>query len=350
MAVRLAVANGGAVLAAFFGLLWVVIVTCGFTWISSVSILVDFHVTILSVTATEGTITGLVKLTAKMFKPHKRFFKSFFGKTIWLEDVRDTFCAGLGKTLQWCDMWEMVIYSSYFMCFAGVVCGITLASGGFLVYYYANNHATESGRLAARYCFIGAPVLALLGLLQYTGFTQEFGQMSAVDMGPMKAQSMYGAGYLFAWVLFIFSWVPLYMLTLFLRGDALEKRHWDAEEKEAIFGDQKQPAQGYTTFQQPQPQVTVMAGPGVDFGVGVAGPSMMGPPPVVVSTPVVTSTPIMTSTPVMMSSTPIAGPEITMVQTSGPMPMPAGPGPQAWDMPAGPGPQGPQPGFGGAAW
>lgn len=333
---RLAMANGAAALAAFLGLLWLILAMGGFTWVSSTSILIDFNASLLSVTASEGTITGLVKITARAFKPHRRFFRNFFGKTIWLEDVRDSFCSGLGKTLQWCDMWEIVIFSSYLMCFLCVAAGVALASGGGLMYYYANNHATETGRLAARSCFIGAPCAVLFGLLQYSFCTQEFGQMSVVEMGPMKAQAMYGMGYLFAWLLFFVSWLPLYFQGLFLK-DALEKRHWDDREKEAIFGDQRQ---NYATC--PQPAMTSyqvpMAAPGADFGVTV-----MATGPMAVSGPVVTGAPVVMSSPPMM----VSGPEVVMVQQGAPMPQPTGMGPQA-NFGPGP-PQGPG-GLGGAAW
>lgn len=330
-------AIAGAVLAVCLALLWFAVVLGGFTWVSSSSILVDFTVTVLSVTAEEGTIPGLVKLTGKMLRPHKRLFKGYFGRTFWLEEVRDTFCAGIGRTLNWCDMWEAVIYSSYFMVFSSIACGLLLIVGGVAMCRYGKPGSSDASRSVAFSCLLGGPVIALVGLLQYSLFTKDFGEMKAVDMGPLQAQSMYGLGYLIAWVLCLFSWIPLTTLVLFVRRP---------EESAPVMAEPKQA--NYMTMAAvppsapPPPMVK-----GEDFGVTVVtGPMTTGPvmkagaPEMVVAGPpmMVSTTPVVMETVVMA---PTSGPTMMVVEQTGPMPMSTGAGPQIQQA---------GPGFGAAAW
>mmetsp|Transcript_136336 Transcript_136336/g.423641 ORF Transcript_136336/g.423641 Transcript_136336/m.423641 type:complete len:310 (+) Transcript_136336:94-1023(+) len=232
-------ANVSCGLSVLIGLLWWIGITASWTWVSSQSMLVGFQANLLTVYTSKGAATTVLSWTGSALgaKEKMRKFDNMMDQSLWYEEAREQFCGAAMETVfKWCSNWTMVTYASWAMFADGLITSLLLLMGAGFMYYYSSVHATETGRMCCKTCFVGAPIVAVLGMLTYTCFTWEFGKDELKVFKGMQAQAMYGKGYIIAWFLTMMSFAPLYATMVFLRQDPLEKKHGETDEEQQFGG------------------------------------------------------------------------------------------------------------------
>mmetsp|Transcript_49206 Transcript_49206/g.157355 ORF Transcript_49206/g.157355 Transcript_49206/m.157355 type:complete len:326 (+) Transcript_49206:108-1085(+) len=248
------VANVGSAIAMFLAFLWMVVVCVPLTWVCSQSVIVNFQASLLTVKATKGTLTSVLGFAGSMVGANKfsRALDKVFDQNYWMEEgVQEFSGQGLELLFHWRHTWTAVKFSSWAMVFCGLLAAALLALGGSFMYYYTHHHATHTGRLWIRICFLMAPTLVFFGLAQYIAMTMDFGK--GANMHP-PATNMYSGGFVVACALALLSWLPLYMQAVFSKKAENEK-----------YGDSEQAAEGL--------------GPGYAGGYGATGAGPYGAPP-----------------------------------------------------------------------
>jgi len=233
------VANVSCGLSVLVGLLWLIGITASWNWVSSQSMLVGFQANLLTVYTSKGSASTVMSWAGRALGAKQKMnkFDKMMDQSLWYEDALVQFCGtGMQTVFKWCNNWTMVTYASWAMFAYGAVTSLLLLMGAGFMYYYANVHATETGRMCCKTCFVGAPIVATLGMLVYTCFTWDFGKDELKIFQSMQAQAMYGKGYIIAWVLTMMSSAPLYATMVFLRQDPLEKKCGEADEEQQFAG------------------------------------------------------------------------------------------------------------------
>mmetsp|Transcript_5844 Transcript_5844/g.16965 ORF Transcript_5844/g.16965 Transcript_5844/m.16965 type:complete len:309 (-) Transcript_5844:54-980(-) len=241
-------ANVGAAVSAAISVLWIICITCPGRWISSVSLILDFQASLLVVHSSAGTATTGALMVSRLFtsKETWKAVKGFINKDQWWEDAMHEFCSQvLEFHFGWCTTWTLAAYASWAMLALGFMTAVAFMIGSGFMYYYANVKATKTGRVSCKTCFIVAPVLATVGLLQYTLLTLDFGHDKLNASVGFHAISMFGPSYVFACCLLVFSFIPVYSMSVFFRADPLEKEHADSDSDDAQYFSQKANGQAY---------------------------------------------------------------------------------------------------------
>uniref|UniRef100_A0A7S1L877 Uncharacterized protein n=1 Tax=Alexandrium catenella TaxID=2925 RepID=A0A7S1L877_ALECA len=250
------VAKVGCAVAAAVSLAWLAVLGSSVHWVTSSSVIVNFQVTLFSVYASKGTASSMLSFVGHLLRGRSLIDK-LMERSIWMEDALTEFCgSGVDKVFQWCGMWTMVAYASWFMLFSILLTVTLLLMGACFMYYYSAIHATATGRTCCRVCYGLAPCFCLMGLIVYTLCTLDFGK-DALLKGQFRAHAMYSTGYVFAWFLAIVSWLPLYSMLVFMRRDPLEKQHWEDTE-DCLISQQEAHATSYGTS---APGANTYAGP-----------------------------------------------------------------------------------------
>mmetsp|Transcript_106996 Transcript_106996/g.320003 ORF Transcript_106996/g.320003 Transcript_106996/m.320003 type:complete len:348 (-) Transcript_106996:28-1071(-) len=227
------VANMGAGVAAFIAINWVILACANLSWVYSQSMLVGFDASLMTVYTTKGTITHVAAVAGRLFGAHKAMnkFDAMLEQRLWYQEALQHFCsAGMETVFRWCDTWTMITYASWGTLATGISAAGLLFTGAGFTYYYANVHPTATGRTCCNACYILAPCISTLGLIIYTLGTLDFGKDNMNVFQGMQANSMYGSGFIIAWALAFFSWIPLYTLAVFMRRDPWEHKHESDDE------------------------------------------------------------------------------------------------------------------------
>jgi len=140
---------------------------------------------------------------------------ALFNQNIWLGQAATSYCSPvLEVSLGWCGEWKQIRGTSVAMASFGGVAAIALLTGAIAMRYYSAWRATAIGRKLLLICFVVAPCSGLIGMLQYTYFTQTVGDyeyMTALLRNALVlagASSSFSTGYVACWLLSVISCLP----------------------------------------------------------------------------------------------------------------------------------------------
>jgi len=244
--------------------LWQVCIFAPWNWQSSVGLLVNFYANMLKMELTQGTAPKILSGLSNLASPKNKLSQELhdlLDKPMWMGEGTNELCQPhFNIILNWCNTWQMVKFGSWFMMGAGVSASLFLFLGACFLWYYANVHATHTGRMGAKLSFVLAPVLAVVGLVQYVILTLDFGLMPASFM-PQMPQRMFDVGFFVCCTLCLLTWLPLAMQAIFSKTNPGEKPRSNDDEDLYL----NNPA-AYNTFpesgmQNPMQQGWAPAGP-----------------------------------------------------------------------------------------
>jgi len=235
----------GVFVAVVLAALWFVCIFAPWNWQSSVGLFVNFYANMLKMEITQGTLPKAASLVSNLFAGKNQLAEGlheFLDKPMWMGEGTTVLCQPHWQWMNWCNTWQMVKFGSWGMLGTGVTAACFLLIGAGFLYYYANVHATHTGRMGAKFSFILAPLSATIGLVQYIVLTLDFGLMPAAYM-PQMPQRMYDIGFMVCATLCLLSWLPLMMQTMFVKTNVYEK-HGPADDEDMYLNN---PA-AYNTF------------------------------------------------------------------------------------------------------
>lgn len=276
----MAASKTGAHLAIFvaviLAVLWFVCIFAPWNWQTSVGLFVNFYANMMKMEISKGTAPKIISGVSNLFAGKNKIadgLSELLDKPMWMGEGTMELCQPhYNLALNWCNTWQMVKFGSWGMLSAGVTAACFLLLGAFSLWYYANVHATHTGRMGAKLSFILAPVIACIGLIQYILLTLDFGMMP-VAFVPQMPQRMFDIGFMVCCTLCLLSWLPLAMHAIFMKTDPDEK-HGGKDDMDMYVNN---PAASYSTF-----PASGMADPMVQQGWTPAGaPQQMygGAPP-----------------------------------------------------------------------
>uniref|UniRef100_A0A7S1QN86 Uncharacterized protein n=1 Tax=Alexandrium catenella TaxID=2925 RepID=A0A7S1QN86_ALECA len=227
------VASLGAGCAGFLAFLWLITLMRPWTWLWSDNQVVLFKVNLFSIRITKGTLGHGLSIIGGAIdgifgtSNYEKMAK-LFNQAYWMEEgVQELCMVGIDQIWHWCEIWVMVKYASMIFIFLGFLTAIFLGMGGAFMYYYAHHHATHTGRMWIRSCFITAPCLAWVGLLQYVLLTFQLGKSERQIL--VDTHAGYGPGFIVACALTVLSILPMYVHGVYTKVDDFEK-HGDNDE------------------------------------------------------------------------------------------------------------------------
>jgi len=239
-------AHLGVFIAVVLAVAWFVCIFAPWNWQSSVGIFVNFYANMLKMEIAEGTAPRILSSASHLFAGKNKVsdaLREMLNKPMWMGEGTTELCQPhFDLVLHWCNTWQMVKFGSWGMLGAGVTAACLLLLGALFLWYYANVNATHTGRMGAKLSFILAPVVAIIGFVQYVVLTLDFGLMSAGFM-PQMPQRMFDIGFMVCCLLCVLSWLPLAMHSLFVKANPNEK-HGPKDDEDMYVNN---PA-GYNTF------------------------------------------------------------------------------------------------------
>lgn len=225
--------------------LWFVCIFAPWNWQSSVGLFVNFYANMLKMEITKGTAPKIISFSSQLFAEKNTLAKTLsdiLDRPMWMGEGTTELCQPHWNLLNWCNTWQSVKFGSWMMIATGVIAACFLLFGAGFLWYYANVHATHTGRMGAKLSFILAPSAAVVGIVQYIVLTLDFGLMPAAFV-PQMPQRMYDIGFMVCCTLCLLSWLPLLMQTMFVKTDVYEK-HGPTDDEDMYLNN---PA-AYNTF------------------------------------------------------------------------------------------------------
>uniref|UniRef100_A0A7S4SPP9 Uncharacterized protein n=1 Tax=Alexandrium monilatum TaxID=311494 RepID=A0A7S4SPP9_9DINO len=216
----------GAATALTLALMWIINISVAWNWLWSENAIVMFNVNLWTVRIRRGTLGYGMSLMGHVFDQAfgtsaSKSLRDIFDHDFWMGQAVQQLCmSGIDTVWQWCDTWVFVQHASMIQILLSWVTILLLAMGGAFQYYYANEHATHTGRMWIRVCFIAAPICSLLAMMQYTLLTFMMGRG---ERQFIETKAGYGPGFIISWCLSLFTLAPLYIHVIFSKVNEFEK-------------------------------------------------------------------------------------------------------------------------------
>jgi len=239
-------AHLGVFVSVILAVLWLVCMFAPWNWQTSVGLLVNFYANMLKMEMSKGTAPKIMSGVSNLFAGKNKLAEGLgelLDRPMWMGEGTMELCQPhFNLALNWCNTWQMVKFGSWGMLGAGITAAFFLLLGAFSLWYYANVHATHTGRMGAKLSFTLAPLIAIIGLVQYILLTLDFGLMPAAYV-PQMPQHMYDVGFMVCCTLCLLSWLPLAMHTMFVKANPNEK-HGPKDDEDMYVNNPG----GYNTF------------------------------------------------------------------------------------------------------
>jgi len=226
-------ATMGVSLSLLLALSWAALLSLpGVNWLRYENMFAGFEVSLWHVCIRKGLGTSAVGALSSMVLGHdnalSNAMNAVMDQCISLEDAKAQFCAIRipGTPLEgFCYMWEKAWYGSWSCLITGYLAVIFFVIGAMSMQYYANSHATETGRMLTRFMFVLAPFLTMVGVGAFLWATFDFGQGLPQVIGT-GSQANWGPGFVISLALVPLSFLPLYVMAVFGKVAYNEKKTW----------------------------------------------------------------------------------------------------------------------------